>query len=104
MRDVRDLKPLGSAHCTQYNTEARFYIDASGSKRDLVVRYENGGYQGAPEFATGIPDTWTEQDITDLLLWPMKEPDAPYPAWEVSARVHGSPTLFRWWAGEKPGA
>ena len=28
MRVVSDLKPIGSAHCKQYNTEAKFYIEA----------------------------------------------------------------------------
>ncbi len=37
----------------------------------------------------------------DLVLWPMKDPKAPYPAWEVAARAYGSPELFPWWAGEK---
>ena len=37
-----------------------------------------------------------------LILWPMKSPDAPHLAWEVPARAYGSPTLFRWWAGEQP--
>jgi hypothetical protein len=102
MRDASTLRPLGSAHCTQYDTEARFYIDAGERQRHLVVHYENGGYRGAPEFAAGIPDSWTEQDVMDLLLWPMKSPDSPYPAWEVPARAYGSPTLFRWWAEERP--
>ena len=63
MRDASTLRPLGSAHCTQYDTEARFYIDAGERQRHLVVHYENGGYRGAPEFAAGIPDSWTEQDV-----------------------------------------
>ena len=43
----------------------------------------------------------TEQEIlNEWLLWPMKA-DAPYPKWEVPARVHGSVMLFRWWTGEK---
>jgi hypothetical protein len=29
MRDASTLKPIGSAHCPQYNTEAKFYIDAA---------------------------------------------------------------------------
>jgi len=40
MRDVSTLKPIGSAHCPQYNTEAKFYIDAAHKlgKRHLVVQ------------------------------------------------------------------
>jgi hypothetical protein len=44
-----------------------------------------------------IPDDWSEQDVMDLLLSPMKDPSAPYPSWEVPARAFGSPKLFRWW-------
>src|SRR6516165_420362 len=45
MRDASTLKPIGSAHCPQYNTEARFYIDAAhkSGHRHLVVHYEKGG-------------------------------------------------------------
>jgi hypothetical protein len=51
-RDASTLKPIGSAPCPQYNTEAKFYIDAAhkSGHRHLVVHYEKGGYQGAPEF------------------------------------------------------
>jgi hypothetical protein len=103
MRDASSLKPIGSAHCPQYNTEAKFYIDAAhkSGHRHLVVHYEKGGYQGAPEFVAGIPDDWSEENVIDLLLSPMKSQDA-YPAWEVPARAYGSEILFRWWAGEKP--
>jgi hypothetical protein len=62
------------------------------------VRYVKGGYQGQPEFAAAIPDDWSEPEVMDLVLWPMKSQDAPYPAWEVPARAHGSDELFRWWA------
>jgi hypothetical protein len=104
MRDVRNLKPIGSAHCTQYNTEAKFYIEAHKSgHRQLVVHYEKGGgYNGALEFAAGIPDDWSEQDVIDLIFLPEKHPIVPYPVWEVPARAYASATLFRWWAGEKP--
>jgi len=103
MRDVSNLKPIGSAHCKQYNTQAKFYIEvAPAGQRHLVVHYEKGGYHGVPEFVAGIPEDWTEQNVIDLIMWPMKEREAPYPPWEVSARAYGSPALFRWWAGEKP--
>jgi hypothetical protein len=29
----------------------------------------------------------------------MKDPSAPYPAWEVPARANGSPMLYEWWKG-----
>jgi hypothetical protein len=91
--EAANMRLIASAYCTQYKTEAKFYIDdahPSGS-RHLVVRY----HQGQPEFAAAIPDDWTEQKVMDLLLWPMG-PAAPYPAWEVSARVYGEDTLFDW--------
>src|SRR5207237_10199065 len=65
MRDVSTLKPIGSAHCPEYNTEAKFYIDAAHKlgKRHLVVHYEKGGHNGAPEFVAGIPDDWSEENV-----------------------------------------
>jgi hypothetical protein len=29
----------------------------------------------------------------------MKDPSAPYPAWEVPTRANGSPMLYEWWEG-----
>ena len=64
------------------------------------------GTKALPEFVAGIPDDWSEENVIDLLLRPtphfFEEPGGTYPAWEVAARAYGSPTLFRWWAGEKP--
>jgi hypothetical protein len=37
--------------------------------------------------------------VLDLILWPMKDPSPPYPAWEVPARTYGSPMLYEWWKG-----
>jgi len=104
MRDVSTLKPIGSAHCPQYNTEAKFYIDAAhkSGKRHLVVYYEKGGHNGAPEFVAGIPDDWSEENVIDLILRPLEDANAQFPAWEVPARAYNCETLFRWWAGEKP--
>ena len=36
---------------------------------------------GDPEFLAGIPNEWIDQAVLDLILWPMKDPSAPYPAW-----------------------
>ena len=74
MRDVSTLKPIGSAQCPQYNTEAKFYIDAAhkSGKRHLVVHYEKGGHNGAPEFVAGIPDDWSEENVIDLILRPLE--------------------------------
>ena len=101
MPDVSRLKFICSSFCTQYQSEAKFYIDeahASGL-RHLVVVYEKGGYAGHPNFAAGIPDLRSEQEVLDLILWPMRDPKAPYPAWEVPARGYGSPMLYTWWKG-----
>lgn len=100
MRDVSKLRFLCSAFCKRYQSDAKFYVDETPSGlRNLVVVYEKGGYGGAKEFGAGIPKAWTDQDVLDLILWPMKDPDAPYPAWEVPARVKGSPILLAWWKG-----
>jgi hypothetical protein len=34
----------------------------------LVVHYERGGHNGAPEFIAGIPDDWSEENVIDLIL------------------------------------
>jgi hypothetical protein len=70
--------------------------------RHLVVVYEKGGYGGNPEFLAGIPNEWTEQAVIELILWPMKDQNAPYPAWEVPARAFGSDMLYKWWKGGPP--
>jgi hypothetical protein len=94
----RNLRLIASTFVKQYNTEAKLFIqDAHPSGyRHLVVQYE-----GRDEFAAAIPASWSDADVHDLIFWPMKSPLARYPAWEVPARVHGTPELFRWWAGEK---
>jgi hypothetical protein len=101
MRDVSKLKLLCSAFCTQYRSDAKFYIDEAHTSglRHLVVVYEKGGYGGAPEFLAGIPDEWSEQGVLDLILWPMKDPNAPFPAWEMPARAYASPMLYEFWKG-----
>jgi hypothetical protein len=75
----------------------------------LIVRYDEGYsgrndlpiVDGSQQFAAAIPDEWSEQDVIDLIQRPMKSPGAPYPAWEVHSRVHGSATLFQWWVAKK---
>jgi hypothetical protein len=104
MTEARKLKPIGSVHCQHYKSEARFYIEEAhpSGQRHLIVRYGEGytGRDNPPivdghrEFVAGIPDDWNEQDIQDLIAWPIKDPD--YPAWEVPAKVYGSSELF-WW-------
>lgn len=100
---MAERKLIASLHCREYTTDAKLYIeDTLPGQRHLVAEYETGGYGGAPEFAAAIPNDWSDEDVIDLILWPMKSPSAPYPAWEVPARAYGSETLFRWWAGERP--
>src|SRR6202051_2066382 len=100
-RDVSKLKFICSSFCAQYQSEAKFYIDEAHESglRHLVVVYEKGGYAGHPNFAASVPDQWSEQDLLELILWPMRDPKAPYPAWEVPARAYGNPMLYAWWRG-----
>jgi hypothetical protein len=102
MRDVSKLKFICSLFCTQYQSDAKFYIDGAHASglRHLVVVYEKGGYAGDPNFAAGIPDEWDERAVLELIFWPMADPNAPYPAWEVPARANGSPMLYAWWKGD----
>jgi len=112
MSEARELRLIATAHCAPYQCEAKIYIQdkhPSGS-RHLIAQYGEGyagrtdlpvAENGCREFAAGIPNDMTEEEIVDTwLLWPMKK-DAQYPTWEIPARVHGSPYLFRWWRGEK---
>jgi hypothetical protein len=98
----RSLKLIASLYVRQYKTDAKLFIEDPhpSGKRHLVAQYKNAAHA---EFSSGIPDDWSEVDVIDLLLWPMKNSRAPYPAWEVPARAFGSPVLFRFWQGEKPG-
>jgi hypothetical protein len=99
MSEAEKPRFLCSAFCKPYSCEAKFYVGSDPDEdRELVVVYGNG----RPDFGTEIPKTWTDQDLLDLILWPMKENDAPYPPWEVPARVFGSVALFAWWKDEKP--
>jgi hypothetical protein len=100
MRDVSKLKFIGSSFCSQYQSQVKFYIDemhASGM-RHLVVVYENN----EDDFIAGIPDEWADENVQDFIFWPMKNPNSPYPAWEVPARACGSPMLYAWWKDQPP--
>ena len=66
MRDVSKLKFIGSSFCSQYQSQAKFYIDemhASGM-RHLVVVYENDEH----DFIAGIPDEWADRKRAGLHL------------------------------------
>ncbi len=111
MSDNRKLRLIATVRA--YDTDAKIYIQDKhpSGYRHLVAQYGEGysgrndlptAENGCREFAAGIPHDMSEQEILNVwLLWPMK-PGAPYPKWEVPARVEGSPMLYRWWAGEKP--
>jgi hypothetical protein len=111
MAETRSLRLLATLRA--YNAETKIYVqdDHPSGYRHLVAQY-GAGYSGrndlpiaengCREFAAAIPPDMSDQEIVNSwLLWPMK-PGAPYPKWEVPARVEGSWMLFRWWAGEQP--
>jgi hypothetical protein len=107
--EERNLEFIGSVFCEQYQTEAKFYIERSISlrpgfgtgARHLVVQYGDGytGCEGLAIAANGqrefaIPHDWSNEKLLEFLLAPAKNPNVPYPTWEVPARVHGRPVLF----------
>jgi hypothetical protein len=103
MTEPRKLRHFCTADCSAYETEATFFLqDADPGRtglaglRVLVVQYANG----RPEMSACIPADWTEEEVQDLILWPMKHRE--FPSWEYHARVGGSPVLYRFWRGEKP--
>jgi hypothetical protein len=49
---------------------------------------------GQREFAIIIPHDWSNEKLLKFLQAPTKNPNVPYPTWEVPARVHGRPVLF----------
>jgi hypothetical protein len=109
--EERNLELIGSVFCEQYQTEAKFYIERSvplrpgfgTGTRHLVVQYGDGytGREGLAiaanrqrEFASMIPQHWSNEKLLEFLLAPSKTSTAPYPTWEVPARSHGRPVLF----------
>jgi hypothetical protein len=83
-----DLKFIGSQFCNQYQTRAVFFIETvKNNMRHLVVYYEND----RSAFRTGIPDDWSEEQLTRFLQTPT---DDQYPVWEQPARRSGSPVLM----------
>ena len=109
--EERNLELIGSVFCEQYQTEAKFYIERSiplkpgfgTGARHLVVQYGDGytgreglavASNGQREFASMIPNDWSNEKLLEFLLAPAKNPNVPYPTWEVPARVHGRPVLF----------
>ncbi len=100
MSEARKLSHISTLYCTQYKAEAELFIQDKhpSGLRHLIVQYDDG----RPEFSAAIRKDWTERDISDFLLWPLKNPETKYPVWEIPERSYHSQQLFRWWAGEKP--
>jgi hypothetical protein len=88
----RNLRLVAELFCRQYNTVATCYIEPAGASgpgqgsavRRLIVQYTDG----RPEFAAGIIDDWTDEDVMRLLLSP--NPSSQYPVWEIPVRADGS--------------
>jgi hypothetical protein len=109
--EERNLELIGSVFCEQYQTEAKFHIERSiplkpgfgTGARHLVVQYGDGyigreglavAANGQREFTSMIPHDWSNEKLLEFLLTPTQKANAPYPTWEVPARVHGRPVLF----------
>ena len=77
MRDVSKLKFIGSSFCSQYRSQAKFYIDEMHAlgMRHLVVVYENDEH----DFIAGIPDEWADENVQDFIFWPRKIRTRPIP-------------------------
>jgi hypothetical protein len=97
---------LGSTFCEQYNCEAEFYLEpphsgeprpATGTGvRHLIVVYGEGctgradrplTEDGRRQFAIGVPDSWTKQQLLDFLLQTQR--GASFPKWEAPTRAYG---------------
>jgi hypothetical protein len=91
-----------------YGCEAHFFIEHLEPGRNLVVQYGPGytgphlpvAKNGRPEFKAGIPEDWTEKEVTELVLTPplkIKETEhlKNYPVWEAGARYFGLHYLVR---------
>ena len=102
--ELEKAKPMsiGVLRSVHYNSQAEFFIDDARPSgiRQLIVRYERGGFEGEPEMAVEIPDDWTILDVAESILGE-RGSTGRCPKWEVPLRVFGSKKLFRWWAGEK---
>jgi hypothetical protein len=97
---------IGSIFCEQYNCQAEFYLEPSHSGeprpatgtgvRHLIVLYGEGytgpadrslTENGRRQFAIGVPDSWTKQQLLDFLLETPHE--ASFPKWEGPTRGYG---------------
>jgi hypothetical protein len=107
MPEEKEAGLIGSMYCTQYQCEARFYVEpphtgnprpaTDKGVRHLLVLYGDGytgrhdlaiSANGEREFAIGIPDDWSMEKLLDFLLHP-KSPEGPLPEWEAPKRGYG---------------
>lgn len=89
----------------QYDTEATIIVDENHSSGTphLVTTYDKGGYKGQKSVAAAIPQDWTDRDLVELIFLPLgPRGDRNWPAWEIPAADYSSPSLYRFWKGEKP--
>jgi hypothetical protein len=97
---------IGSTFCGQYNCQAEFYLEpphsgeprpATGTEvRHLIVLYGEGytgpadrplTENGRRQFAIGVLDSWTEQQLLEFLLDTQHEES--FPKWEAPTRRYG---------------
>ena len=90
--EKRNMRAIRKQFCSQYKTDVTLSIEAqSPSIWQLVAQYENGGFEGKPEFAAEIPDSWTVQDVMQFIDMPGSK---ACPVWEMAARTHASAALM----------
>jgi hypothetical protein len=80
--EERKLRFLGRQTDRVRNTVTEFFIEPPNTPgprensglRHLIARYVSGGasdlrvVDGLPEFATGIPNDWSEQQVMELMV------------------------------------
>jgi hypothetical protein len=90
--EKRTRKLIDERWCPQYMTQAKLYIETGRGRRTLVIDYEEGSFRDLLVFKTGIPDDWTIDDVMRVIESPGSK---IYPAWEIPARIYGSPILMK---------
>ena len=88
--DGRKLRQLGETFCSQYQTQAHFFVEDARKPygiRHLVVQYANG----RRECRVGLPQ-WTDEELLQLLLSAAWE-GLSHPVWEHTNRYFANPML-----------
>jgi hypothetical protein len=104
MSKARNLRRI-DLYCPEYETEAVLLVQEKHESGPLLaVHYERGGYEGRQDFAASIPPEWGDEDLIEMifLTWP-RMPGRYWPTWELSSRDYASPTLLKYWKGERAG-